>query len=57
MSQTQVETYKNFSIKSEDLAINSVTESNIQDDAVSRNKLKSDVRPAPFTTRGFNIPL
>jgi hypothetical protein len=57
MSQTQVETYKNFSIKSEDLAINSVTESNIQDDAVSRNKLKSDVRPAPFTTRGFSITL
>jgi hypothetical protein len=57
MSQTQAEFYKDGTISAADLAANSVTETKIQDGSVTREKLADSVKPAPFTTRGFNIPL
>jgi hypothetical protein len=57
MSQTQAETFKDGTIVTTDLADSSVTTSKIQDGAVTRAKLADSVKPEPFTTRGFNIPL
>ena len=57
MSRTQAETYKDGSILSVDLADSAVITSKIQDGAVTREKLADEVKPSPFTTRGFNIPL
>ena len=57
MSRTQSEIYKDSSITSNDLATNSVTETKIMDEAVTMSKLKKSVRPQPFSTRGFNLPI
>lgn len=57
MSQTQAEFYKDGTIAAADLAANSVTETKIQDGAVTSAKLADSVKPAPFTTRGFNLPI
>jgi hypothetical protein len=57
MSQTQAETIKDGTIVTVDLADGAVTTSKIQDGAVTREKLADSVKPAPFTTRGFNIPV
>lgn len=57
MAQTQAEIYKDGTIVAADIASNAVTESKIQDTAVSRAKLADSVKPTPFTNRGFNIPL
>jgi hypothetical protein len=57
MSQTQAEFYKDGTIVAADLSSNAVTETKIQDGAVSKNKLADSAKPAPFTTRGFNIPI
>jgi hypothetical protein len=57
MSQTQAEFYKDGTITAADLATNSVTETKVQDGAISRAKLADAVKPTPFTTRGFDLPL
>lgn len=57
MSQTQAETFKDGTIVAADLADNAVATSKIQDGAVTYAKLADEVKPTPFTTRGFNIPL
>jgi hypothetical protein len=57
MSQSQAEIYKDISIVSADIANNAVTTTKIQDSAITRAKLADEVKPTPFTTRGFNIPL
>jgi hypothetical protein len=57
MSRTQSEIYKDGSITSSDLASNSVTEPKIMDEAVTMSKLKKSIRPQPFSTRGFNLPI
>ena len=57
MSQTQAETIKDGTIVATDLADNAVTTNKIQDGAVTRAKLADSVKPSPFTTRGFNIPV
>jgi hypothetical protein len=57
MSKTQAEIYKDGSITSSDLSINSVTTEKIQDESVTREKLADSVKPSPFTTRGFNLPI
>jgi hypothetical protein len=57
MSQTQAETFKDGTIITADIADSAVTSSKIQDGAVTRVELADEVKPAPFTTRGFNIPL
>lgn len=57
MSQTQAETIKDGTIVTADLADSAVTVTKIQDDSVTREKLADSVKPEPFTTRGFNIPL
>jgi hypothetical protein len=57
MSQTQAESIKDGSIVANDLATDSVITSKIQNGAVTRDKLADLVKPTPFTTRGFNIPL
>jgi len=57
MSKTQAEIYKDSSITSSDLANNSVTTEKVQDGAIIKTKLTTSIRPTPFTTRGFNIPL
>jgi hypothetical protein len=57
MSQTQAEIYKDSSITVSDLANNSVTTEKVEDSAITRTKLTTSIRPTPFTTRGFNIPL
>jgi hypothetical protein len=57
MSQTQAETIKDGTIVTDDLADSVVTPPKIQDDAVTKAKLADEVKPAPFTTRGFNIPV
>ena len=57
MSQTQAETIKDGTIVTADLADSAVTAAKIQDGAVTRAKLADSVKPEPFTTRGFNIPL
>jgi hypothetical protein len=57
MSQTQAETFKDGTVNTVDLADSAVTSSKIQDGAVSRAELADDVKPSPFTTRGFNIPV
>jgi hypothetical protein len=57
MSQTQAETIKDGTVGTADLTDNAVTTNKIQDGAVTREKLADSVKPAPFTTRGFNIPV
>jgi hypothetical protein len=57
MSQTQAETIKDGTIVAADLADSAVTAAKLQDGAVTRAKLADSVKPEPFTTRGFNIPL
>jgi hypothetical protein len=57
MSQTQAETIKDGTIAANDFANNAVTTSKIQNASVTRAKLADEVKPAPFTTRGFNIPV
>jgi hypothetical protein len=57
MSQTQAETIKDSTIVTDDLADNAVTTNKIQDGAATYAKLADSVKPSPFTTRGFNIPL
>ena len=57
MAQTQAELYKDSTITSDDLATNSVTTIKMQDGAVTRAKLADEMKPAPFTTRGFNDPV
>lgn len=57
MSQTQAEIIKDGVIVANDLATDSIITSKIQIGAVTRNKLEDSVKPTPFTTRGFNIPL
>ena len=57
MSQTQAETIKDGTIVTDDLADNVVTTNKIQDGAVTYVKLADSVKPSPFTTRGFNIPV
>lgn len=57
MSQTQAEIYKDTSIVEADIANNAVTTPKLQNGAVTRAKLADSVKPAPFTTRGFNDPV
>ncbi len=57
MSQTQAEIFKDASIINADLVDNAVSTSKIQDGSITREKLSDSVKPEPFTTRGFNIPL
>jgi hypothetical protein len=57
MSQTQAETIKDGIIIAEDLADNAVSTSKVQNGAVTMEKLADSVKPSPFTTRGFNIPV
>jgi hypothetical protein len=57
MSQTQAENIKDGSVVAADLATDSVITSKVQNGAITRDKLADSVKPEPFTTRGFNIPL
>lgn len=57
MAQTQAELYKDLTITADDLASNSVTTPKIQDGSITRAKLADEMKPAPFTTRGFNDPI
>lgn len=57
MAQTQAEIYKDTSIAEADIANNAVSTAKIQDGATTRSKLANAVKPAPFTTRGFNDPV
>jgi hypothetical protein len=57
MSKTQAEIYKDSTINENDLATDSVTTPKIKDENVTRSKLSNDVKPSPFTTRGFNLPI
>lgn len=57
MSRTQAEIYKDTSIVEADIANNAVSTAKIQDGATTRAKLADSVKPAPFTTRGFNDPV
>lgn len=57
MPRTQSEIYADGSITSSDLASNSVTEPKILDEAVTKSKLNKSIRPQPFSTRGFNLPI
>ena len=57
MSKTQAEIYKDSTITENDLVTDSVTTPKIKDENVTRSKLSNDVKPSPFTTRGFNLPI
>jgi hypothetical protein len=57
MSQTQAEIIKDGSVVAADLATDSIITSKVQNGAITRDKLADSVKPEPFTTRGFNIPL
>ena len=57
MSKTQAEIYKDSTINENDLSTDSVTTTKVKDKNITRSKLSDDVKPSPFTTRGFNLPI
>lgn len=57
MAQTQAEIFRDGYIDSEDIAADAITTEKIDTGAVTKEKLADSVKPEPFTTRGFNIPL
>ncbi len=57
MAKTQVEIIKDGIITENDLAPESVVDSKVKDKAILREKLEDKIKPTPFTTRGFNLPI
>jgi hypothetical protein len=57
MAKTQAELLKDGIITEADLSTDSVVESKIKNKAVTREKLEDKIKPTPFTTRGFNLPI
>lgn len=57
MAKTQAELLKDGIITEADLATDSVVESKVKNKAITRVKLEDKIKPSPFTTRGFNLPI